>query len=133
MGEWRTYIAEATRKRGWWEVRVPEVGCSPMQARRLDQVEWMARQAICAQLDADPASFDVEVAAQLPASLQARLAEERELRRNADLAGGRTSALAAELVGELFASGLAVSDVGWLLGVSYRRVAQLASLRAADL
>jgi hypothetical protein len=112
-------------------VRVPEVKGAHVAARRLDQVEWMARQAIRARLAADPASFDVEVVPMLAGSLQSKLNQAQVLRRRAEVLESRACDAAAELVDELLADGLTVADIGWLLGVSYRRVAQLASLGAA--
>ncbi|MEU3452396.1 hypothetical protein ABZ671_02140 [Micromonospora sp. NPDC006766] len=45
---------------------MPEIKGVFSQARRLDQVEGMAREAIALMLDVDPHSFDVDVQPDLP-------------------------------------------------------------------
>ena len=50
----------------WWAISVPEVKGAFSQARRLDQVEGMAREAIALILDVDRQSFDIEVLPDLP-------------------------------------------------------------------
>ncbi|SBT51113.1 type II toxin-antitoxin system HicB family antitoxin [Micromonospora auratinigra] len=56
-----TYTASCVRSDGWWAISVPEVEGVFSQARRLDQVEAMAREAIALMLDVDPQSFDITV------------------------------------------------------------------------
>jgi hypothetical protein len=43
----------------WWAISVPELKGVHTQARRLDQAEAMAREAIALMLDADPAAIRV--------------------------------------------------------------------------
>jgi predicted RNase H-like HicB family nuclease len=56
-----TYEVNAERTDAWWAITVSGLPEVFSQARRLDQVEGMAREAIALYLDASPDSFDVTV------------------------------------------------------------------------
>lgn len=56
-GEPRAYRVRAVRSGGWWAITVPELPGVFSQARRLDQVEPMAREAIAFLLDVDAAQI----------------------------------------------------------------------------
>ena len=56
-----TYRAVCHRSGRWWAVDVPEVFGVHTQARRLDQVAAMARDAVAATLEVDEADVDIEV------------------------------------------------------------------------
>ena len=47
------YRVRAVRSGGWWAITVPELPGVFSQARRFDQVEAMAREAIALMLDID--------------------------------------------------------------------------------
>lgn len=85
----------------------------------------MAREAIALMLGVDEASFDVELAPQLPAELAAGVAE--VARRRAEVGDVQRAAAEAALAAAkgLVQAGLTVRDAGWVLGVSHQRVAQL--------
>ncbi len=51
--ETRAYRVRAVRSGSWWAITVPELPGVFSQARRLDQVEAMAREAIAMMLDVD--------------------------------------------------------------------------------
>ena len=55
--------ATATRSEGWWAVSVPEVDGLFTQARRLDQIPAMVRDALTLfpELDIDPADTEISV------------------------------------------------------------------------
>ncbi|SCE80118.1 Uncharacterised protein family (UPF0150) [Micromonospora mirobrigensis] len=55
------YTAKCVRSGDWWAITVPEIKGVFSQARRLDQVEAMTREAIALMLDVDPHSFDIDV------------------------------------------------------------------------
>jgi predicted RNase H-like HicB family nuclease len=117
------YTAEATRSGNWWAITVPEIKGVFSQARRLDQVEAMAREAIALMLNVRPDSFHVEVKPDVPGEVvQARLAR-RELRRAEEAADQATRAAAQTLLKQ----GYTVRDAGSLLGISPQRVSQLTS------
>lgn len=64
--EVKTYIASCQRSGSWWSISVPEIKGLHSQARRLDQVEDMAGDAIALMLDVPAESFAVEVRPELP-------------------------------------------------------------------
>lgn len=126
------YTARCRRSGKWWAVEIPEVnGGIFTQARRLDQVESMAREAIALTLDVSPASVEVRVVPILPEEWEADLAEVNDARAAAEAAERRARATTDRIVRRLLDSGLTVRDVGLLLGISYQRVAKRARRSAA--
>lgn len=121
-----TYTAKATRDGKWWSVEVLELGVFT-QARRLDQVEFMARDAIALLLDVPPDSFEVTVVPEVPAKVQAILDEVRESRAAAEHASEVASMKAREAARILHDEGMPLRDVGRVLGVSHQRAHQLVS------
>jgi len=55
------YQVHITRSGEWWAIEVPEFPGTRSQAKRLDQVEAMAREAIALMIGVDETSFDVEI------------------------------------------------------------------------
>jgi predicted RNase H-like HicB family nuclease len=122
-----TYTAKATRDGKWWSIEIPELGFFT-QARRLDQVEEMARDAIALTLEVAPDSFDVTVAPELPAKVQAVLDEVRSSREAAEHAAELAALKAREAARVLHEKeGMPLRDVGRVLGVSHQRAHQLVS------
>ncbi|MEU1886994.1 type II toxin-antitoxin system HicB family antitoxin [Micromonospora sp. WMMD987] len=117
------YTAVCVRSGKWWSISVPELRGVHSQARRLDQVEDMAREAVALMLDVSPRSFEVEVrpeiSAEVAAARQAR-AKLVEAERSAE----RATVDAAKT---LLEQGYTVRDAGSLLGISPQRVSQLTS------
>jgi predicted RNase H-like HicB family nuclease len=120
--EVKRYTAECRRSGDWWAITVPELGNVFSQARRLDQVEDMARDAIALLLEVPADSFEVDVRPDVPdevtAALAARLAA-REAEERADRA-------TIDAVHTLLDAGLTVRDAGQLLHLSPQRISQLA-------
>ena len=56
----KVYEVEAWRFEGWWIGMIPELGIAT-QARRMSEMEHMARDLIAAWLDVSPASFEVDI------------------------------------------------------------------------
>lgn len=122
-----TYTARAVRDGRWWAVQVEELDGVFTQARRLDQVEFMARDAIALLLDVPPDSFDVTVTTELPAKVQAIIDDVRASRVAAELASEAASMKAREAARILHEGGMPLRDVGRVLGVSHQRAHQLVS------
>lgn len=122
----KTYAVRAERSDGWWALEVPEVPGLFSQARRLDQAEGMARDALVTMLDLDPESFQVEVVPVLDDETSAVLDDvvqaRNELARAQRHAAGATRQAVQVLTRR---DGLTMRDAGRVLGVSYQRVAQL--------
>jgi hypothetical protein len=127
-----TYTARCRRSGRWWAIEVPEVnGGIYSQARRLDGVEAMARDAIALTLDVSPTTFEVDVVPVLPEEWETELEEAREARRSAAAAERLAQAALDRVVRRLIDAGLTVRDVGALLGLSYQRIAKRANRSAA--
>lgn len=122
----KVYTAKAVRSGDWWAVTVEGVRGLHTQARRLDQVEEMARDALALMLDVDRQAFDVVVRPQLSSVEQGVLAHlavaQKQLRDAQTAAAEGMVAAAAELVR---GQGLTLRDAGSILGVSFQRVGQL--------
>jgi predicted RNase H-like HicB family nuclease len=116
-----TYTVVAKRSDHWWAVSVPELKGVHSQARRLDQVESMAREAIALFLDIPPESFAITVEPEIPREVSHALAE----RQAAKDAEKRAEAATVSAVGYLLSAGFTVRDAGRLLGLSAQRVSQI--------
>jgi hypothetical protein len=107
-------------------VEVPGIGMT--QARRVAEIDKMARELIAVVLDVEADDFDVnlrfgEVGAvdDIGAALEAIAHDRNEAAALERRASGR----AADLAKSLAASGIPLRDVGTLLGVSFQRAHQL--------
>jgi predicted RNase H-like HicB family nuclease len=115
------YTARCVRSGTWWAITVPEIKGVFSQARRLDQVEAMAREAVALMLDVAPDSFEIEVKPEVPSEVTvARQA--RTALRQAELSAEEATRSAAEA---LLRQGYTVRDAGELLGISPQRVSQI--------
>ena len=121
------YTARCVRSGAWWAISVPEIKGVFSQARRLDQVEGMAREAIALMLNVDPHSFEVEVQPELPQEVT-RARKARSALRKAEESAEEATVTAARA---LLAKGYTVRDAGALLGISPQRVSQLAPKKTA--
>lgn len=116
-----TYTAQCVRSGDWWAITVPELKGVFSQARRLDQVESTAREAIALMLDVAPGSFEIIVKPEVPGEVtQARQA--RTALRQAERSAEEATRSAAEA---LLRQGYTVRDAGELLGISPQRVSQI--------
>lgn len=126
MTERPTYWVTARRDEGgWWFARVDGVQGAVTQARRLDQVEAMAREAVSLLLEVSTDSFDLEVVPELPEPLAEALAETQRLRLQAEQVRATATSSSEDVAARLADSGLSVRDIGGLLGVSFQRAQQL--------
>jgi hypothetical protein len=122
------YKVRAVRSGRWWAIDVPELPGVFSQARRLDQVEPMAREAIALMLDVPGDSFDLTVdpdRASLGGRLRTVVEEALAARDEATTAQDHASAAMRHAVREIRASGYTSRDAGALLGVSNQRISQL--------
>lgn len=120
------YTATAERGEGWWAIRVVKLPGVFSQARRLDRVEGMARDAVALLLDIRPDSFDVTVRQVLSDEAERVVSAAIEARAEALERQELASATSREAVRTLTRLGLAQRDIGRLLGLSHQRVGQLA-------
>jgi hypothetical protein len=123
-----TYRVVVAREGKWWMVHVPDLDALT-QARRLGEVESMARSLIALILDVAPDSIAIAVELEAVEDIQIT---ERLDRLHADQA----AAVAAEdkarteiraLARDLADRGVTVRDIGTMLDVSFQRAQQLIS------
>lgn len=124
----KRFTAHCTRTGGWWAISVPDADGLWTQAKRLDQVEDMAREAIGAVLDLDDDLIEVHVQVDLDdPALDEAVANVRHLRAAAERLQQEASEQMAEAVQLLRdEAGLPMRDVAKLLGISHQRVGQIA-------
>jgi predicted RNase H-like HicB family nuclease len=126
MSNRRKYTARCRRSDGWWAIEVPELQGVFSQARRLDQVEAMTRDAIALFLDVPDDSFDLAVQPVLPQEIEADLKAANAARSLADNAGREAKDSVRRVTRRLHDElGLTVRDAGTILGVSHQRAQQL--------
>jgi predicted RNase H-like HicB family nuclease len=119
--EVKTYTATCQRSGKWWSISVPEIKGLHSQARRLDQVEEMARDAIALMLDVPAESFAVDVHPELPPAAARAVEARRAAKEAAKEAEEGTTQAVRVLLGE----GFTVRDIGAMLGLSPQRVSQI--------
>lgn len=122
----KTYRVVAERSGKWWAAHVPDMAGVHTQARRLEQVEAEAREAIALMLDVEPESIAVRVEPKLPdavSALVAAVAAAHAVTENAQVKEREAAREAAQaLVVDL---GLPQRDAGKILGVTHQRVQQI--------
>lgn len=134
-----TYQVKVTRDDRWWMITVPELAghvsadgalnlSITTQARRLADVPSEAHDFICTVTDSAPSEVRVRITVEVDGidvtAGAERVARDREL---ADRYAAAAQAHARELARCLAARGVAVRDVGEVLGVSFQRAQQLIS------
>lgn len=117
-----TYTARCERVGKWWEVTVPELD-EVTQAKRLAQVPQTV--ADLARLMRGDTNAEVTVEINAPDDVTAKVDEARRLRKEADAAAARSVALSRDVARRLHEQGVAVRDIGEILGLSYQRAHQL--------
>ena len=123
-----TYRVVVAREGKWWMVHVPDLDALT-QARRLGEVESMARSLIALTLDGAPDTFAVAVG--LEAVEDNRITERLD-RLHADQAAAaaaddKARAEIRALARDLAERGVTVRDIGTMLDVSFQRAQQLTS------
>lgn len=120
------YTAHVRRDGRWWMVEVPQID-GLTQARRLGEAGLMARELVAITLDIPVDEVEVEVVVSTIGDVDVMAALERIEEKRAEAARierqatDGTRALASALRGE----GVALRDIGTVLGVSHQRVDQI--------
>lgn len=122
----KSYEVTVTREGRWWMIEIPELD-GLTQARRLDDVEQMAREYVAVTLDvpfsqAVVAISGIEVAGH--DVLEAKALVE-DLRRHARQLEVLIADLTREFASAMAEASVPVRDVSSVLGVSHQRVSQL--------
>lgn len=118
-----TYHALARRVGEFWAIYVDGVG--PTQARRLGEIEDMARDLVASLTGVDLVSVDIDVRIELPDGVRHSLARAKSARTTEEQARAEAVRSYRSAAQELRDEGLTVREIGTLLGVSYQRAHQL--------
>ena len=122
----KTYTARCQRAGDWWAISVPELRGVHTQARRLEKVDAMVRDAIAVFLDVRPDSFEIRVEPVLSRDLQKKVGRARKVRSDAEVLQREAATVSAEVAADLVQGAhLTVRDAGRVMGVSHQRIAQL--------
>ncbi|WP_329001713.1 hypothetical protein OHA18_01820 [Kribbella sp. NBC_00709] len=127
----KTYEVTVQRDGRWWMVAVPDLD-GLTQARRLDEVEQMAREYIAVTTDVPLSRVAVEVsgiAADGQDLLEAKVLVDGLRRRAKDLEAV-VAELTREVASALTDASVPVRDVSSVLGISHQRVSQLVNAAA---
>lgn len=124
MSEPMNATAIAERSGNWWAVEVPEIPGLFTQARRLDQVEVMVRDA-AGMLGRQVGTVTVDP--KLSKQDERMIDELLTARREATEARAKASELTANAVGLLRGQGMTVRDVADIIGITPQRVSALAN------
>jgi hypothetical protein len=117
-----SYRATVTRDGRFWLIRVDGVGST--QARHLRELDTMAKDLI-AVMTGDPEEVLVEYDIRLPVEVEVHLRRSEELRAAAAKAQAEAAAEVRSAARQLHEQGVALRDVGKVLGVSHQRAHQL--------
>ena len=122
----KTYRVDVVRDEGWWimHARIPRT-IIYSQAKRVDDVEPMIRDAIAGVLDVDSESFAIELTFVLDSDVLDQVARAREASLEAAEVQERASRESRAAVQALRKEGLTLKEAGFFLGVTPQRVAQL--------
>jgi predicted transcriptional regulator/predicted RNase H-like HicB family nuclease len=122
----KIYKVTATRDDGWWVINAEVPGAFVWtQARRLEQVEPMARDAIALTLDVPEDSFGLNVITNIPEEIRVQVEAAKQLAELSEEFQSLTAQLRRQLAADLRDSGFTVRDSGELIGVSSQRISQL--------
>ncbi len=134
-----TYKVNVTREDRWWMIDVPELAghvgadgainlSTTTQARRLSDVPGEALDFICTVTDSAPSEVGVNITISVDGINVTEQAEKiSQFRELAEQHAAQAQAQARELARCLAHQGVAVRDVGEVLGVSFQRAQQLIS------
>ncbi|RLE19322.1 MAG: hypothetical protein DRJ50_12315 [Actinobacteria bacterium] len=128
------YRVDVVRSGTWWAITVPALDGVFSQAKRLDQVENSAREAISLMLNVDEGEIGaLDVVVTPPPDVAGLLETLQASVTAADEAVRAAVDLRREAVEMLRAEGLPLRDVGALIGVSHQRVSQILSTPALEI
>lgn len=119
-----TYRVTARRVGEWWALEVPDLPGVFSQAKRLDQADTAAREAIAVMLDVEPEEVSVQVEPSLSAEVRDALAAVHVAQDEARKAAERERE-AMQQAAAVLTNQLSQRDAGRLLHVSFQRIHQL--------
>ncbi len=122
----KTYEIKVYRDGKWWMVGIPEID-GLTQARRLSEVEDMARSYIAVDQDVAPSEIELRNPQVIVSGedLGTAMRDISEFRKAARVAEEKAAALMVETARRLASQQVPLRDIGEVLGVSHQRVHQL--------
>lgn len=122
------YDINVTREGRWWMVEVPALDLLT-QARRISEIEQMAREIIAVTRDVRLSEVEVDMKSFIVdgVDMLAVISEVRAKRDAAEHAEKEASEAMRGAVQALQSASTPVRDIGEILGVSHQRVSQLAN------
>ena len=120
-----SYRATVARDGRLWLVRVDGVGST--QARHLRELDTMAKDLIALMTNDNPEEVVVDYDIRLPAEVADHLRRSEALRAASAEAQAAAAAEVRSAARQLHEQGVALRDVGKVLGVSHQRAHQLVS------
>ena len=123
------YAIQVEREGRWWMIHIPEID-GLTQARRIDEIEDMARSLIAISTDTPVADVAVRLTKiGIPGNTDIASAAEHVRQLRSDAAGAEALALreSGHFATMLTSAGIPVRDTAALIGVSPQRVSQLAA------
>lgn len=121
-----SYRATAHREGRWWSIEIPTAG-AVTQARRVADVEWMARECVALTLDVPESDVAIDVQFVLPDDARTEWEASRALAEHARHDAAEAARLARSVVTRMRAQGYTYAEMASVLGLSAQRVHQLAN------
>lgn len=120
------YVARATHSDGWWSAEIDVPGMLVFtEARRLDRLEEMARDAVATALNIAKEDVDITVDVHVDSETDAAIKRARELTTQAARIVQEAGTLNRRIARQLKAQGLSARDSGHIMGLSPQRISQL--------
>lgn len=116
----------ARRSGKWWAIEVPDHPGVFTQARRLEQVQAMAADALSAWLEERVSPEDIEVETHADSDVESAITAAQEARSRAEKARADASTATRQAVARALKAGLPLRDIGRMLGVTHQRAAAIA-------
>ncbi|WIB78817.1 hypothetical protein DEJ28_06890 [Curtobacterium sp. MCPF17_002] len=118
------YRATAHREGRWWSIEIPDAD-AVTQARRVADIEWMARECVALTLDVPETDVLIDVEFALPDDARAEWETSRQLAEHARQDAAEAARLARNVVARMRADGYTYAEVASVLGLSAQRIHQL--------
>ena len=119
-----TYTVTAERAGKYWHLRVPAVDRST-QARKVSEIDEMARDLIAIMTGSEPESFDISVHLVLPADAAEHFQRSTTLRETAAKANAESAVESRAGARALQDAGLSIREIASVMDLSFQRVHQL--------
>lgn len=125
----KQFTSTATKDGRWWVVQCDQEPGALSQVARLDQAEAHQREAISMITDLAEAEIEVVINPELDQALPMGIGIAHLRREEADRLQREASELVTAIAQTMVEEGFSLRDIGFVLGVSHQRVAQLVAAK----